>query len=423
MKRGTLLALGLAAAVGGWIALFERGEPDAGNDDAVFGVEVADVDAVLLVRPGEADVRLTRGGDGFTVREGDGEPAPADPAEADELLQNVASLASGRTLAGDAAEFGLDPPALSIAVVVGDETLTAALGDETLTGGNRYLRFGDALMVTPERAFRNFDRSAWDLRDRRVFRGDPSARGLRVEADGARAAMTRDGGDWTVTEPFRLRADPFSAAQLAANLLDLRMTALAQGDGDFGFATPRLAAEITLARGEEVEARTVVFGADRPPGVSARVEGDPLVFVVAEEPVEALEEAARDGLESVRSLRLFGFSVWDVDEARFGETEFARSETAEGTEWTLGGEPVDASAVEDLLYRLNSTDADAVGDEPGDSEPDWVLRVGDEEVTVRVGEDEVLAHRAGDERTLALSRATWDGIVGLLEAASRPAEE
>ncbi len=431
MKRSTLLALIFASAVGGWILLFERGEPTNGDPERVFTAETDAIDEVVLARPGLPEVRLSRGGDGFLVRGGDGDPVPADPVEADQLLQNVAALTPGRALEADApGHYGLDPPALRITVTTGDETRSAAFGNETLTGGNRYLRFGDAVFATPARSFRNFDRSAWDLRDLRVFRGNPTARGLRLEAGGVEAALIRAGGDWTITVPFRFAADSFAASQLARTLLDLRMTGVA-GDGE-EFGEPRLRARIDLDRDGESETRTVVFGADRPPGVLARVEGDPLVFVVSADPVEELQQALDAELAPLHSLRVFDISAWQVREARFEgegrETAFLREEGEDATEWTLagGGEALDSGAVEDLLYRLETTEAEAVGDAPGGDEPDWIVRIREEDagepaiVRIHLGPEQIRALRDGDERVLLLSRETWDGIRERLDETARP---
>jgi len=401
----------------------------------VFGIEVETIEEVVLARPGFPEVRLARDEDGFTVAGGNGEPAPADETEADLLLQNVASLAFERKLNfSESADFGLEPAALTITVRGGGRTRIALLGDETLAGGNRYLGFEDQVLVVPARAYQNFDRSAWDLRDLRVFRGAPEVRELRLIAADREVALSRAGGDWIITAPFRLAADPFSAAQLAGQLADLRMTALA-GEEDFGAEAPRLRAEVTLDRGGEIETRTVVFGGDRPPGVFARVEGDSLAFVVAEEPVEELEEAARTGLQAIQSLRLFDFPVWLVNEAGFegpdGEILFRRNGDEEAAHWTLAGdpEPLPGAGVEDLLYRLISTDAEAVGGEPPAGEPDWTIRVREEDTnqpgTARFwtsGDDEVETLREGDERVLLLPREAWDEIRELLDAAATPPE-
>ncbi len=435
VKRGTLLALAFAAAVGGWILLFERGEPESGDEtERVFGVEADEIDEITLTRPGLPEVRLRRGAEGFLVASGDRDPVPADPAEADSLLQNVAALGFTRTLeaGSNADDFGLDPPALRLGVTAGDETWSAAFGDETLTGGSRYLRFQDAALLTPAHSFRNFDRSAWDLRDLRVFRGDPAVRGMRLRAGDREAALVREGGDWSIAVPFRIAADPFSASQLAGTLADLRMLALAEGET---IETPRLVAEIDLDRGDgETGTRAVVFGADRPPGVLAQVVGDPLAFVVAAEPVEELEDALGSGLESIRSLRLFDLPVWQVDEMRFesddAEIAFLRTEDEEATVWTLadGESPPDSGAVEDLLHRLSRTEAEAVGGAPADAlvDPDWIVRLrredASEPATVRfqVGPERVQALRDGDERVLLLPRGEWDGIRALLDAARPP---
>ena len=74
MRRTTILALLTALAVAGWIALFERGEPESAGDEAVFEVDLAEVLVIEIGRPegpsGEAGVRLARKAEGgFLVSE------------------------------------------------------------------------------------------------------------------------------------------------------------------------------------------------------------------------------------------------------------------------------------------------------------------------------------------------------------------
>ena len=222
-----------------------------------------------------------------------------------------------------------------------------------------------------------------------------------------------------------------------------------EGEEDpFGLASPRLTAELDLVAGpqEEAVSRTVHFGGESrtPPGVFARLETDPLVFVARKPLFDALREAAETGLASVRSLDLFRFAAFRTIALRFttpdGETAFHRREGEEGREWTMergGAAPlvVDTVAVEDLLYELNSTEADDVGEASlsGDGAV-WTIAVteeiedgGDtmemepETVHLTVSEDgEVRALRADDERTLVLSADIWKAITDLFASTGRP---
>ena len=123
MRRTTVLALLAAAAVAGWIALFEREEGARDEGQPVFGFDEAAIQAVEITRPGEPTVRLARDGDEFVVAEGDGPESAADSGEADLFLQNVASLRFEREIEGvaeaDLAGFGLDPSGLADAGVPG----------------------------------------------------------------------------------------------------------------------------------------------------------------------------------------------------------------------------------------------------------------------------------------------------------------
>ena len=464
MRRTTLLALGAALAVAGWIALFEREDGAEDEGHPVFELDVLEIRAVEIERPGEPTVRLARDGEGFVVAEGDGPESAADSGEVDLLLQNVASLRFEREIESveqaGLAEFGLAPPGLAVRVIrdgaPGAEPLTAGFGDETPTAGNRYLRLGERVLVTSAFTRDNFDRNAWDLRDRRVFRLDtPAARRLRVTTGGGTTvAVAREEGVWNILRPYRFAADPYEASQFASELLDAEMAGVAPREGEedaFGLASPRLTAELDLVVGpqEEAVSRTVHFGGESrtPPGVFARLGADPLVFVVRKPLFDALRDAAETDMAGLRSLDLFRFAAFRTVTLRFmtpdGETTFHRRDGEEGREWTMGSGGaaplvVDTVAVEDLLYRLNSTEADDVGEAslPEDGAA-WAIAVTEEieedgetretePETVRLtvsGDGEVRALRAGDDRTLVLGTAAWDEITALLAAARVPAEE
>lgn len=532
MNRATRFALLAALLLGGYLFFFERGE--RGEDpegEPVFGVPAEAVAAVSLERPGLPPVRLERerGGDeepapgteaagagDFTVREGEGPPAPADAVEVDLLLQNLETLRFERSLpdgtAADRAAFGLAEPELTLRVErtpddPGEsETVVVGFGAETPAPGNRYLEVGEAVVIVPAWTKDNFDRSAWDLRDKRVFRFDTAGiTELRLRAGDEEVRLERRGGEWWIVRPFRFAADSYDASGLAAKVREAEMTGLAPGDpvapesdpggagGDevrFGLADPRLTASFTVAspaapkseaapdseappdgeaaRGEGAvpggRSATIHFGGESatPPGVFARVAGDPTVFVVGQGLFDELIGSVRDRLAAVRSLRLFRFAAWKAVELRLGgpdgESVFRRREAADGErEWvreSAGGAatPADSEAVEDFLYRLNSTDGEEIVAAPalpgvpartGRRDPgppaDPVLTItvaeeGDadregtapaagrrETVRFRTPEDSPpTALREGDERALRLTGEAMDEIRLLLAALEAP---
>ncbi len=469
MRRTTAAALALAALVGGWLLLFEREAGESEDGTPVFQVEEEAIAAVTLERPEEPPVRLAAESAGFVVTVGDGEPAPADATEADNLLQNVVSLRSRRRLgerdAEELAGFGLAPASLVVRVEAEGRVLDpVGFGAETPTGGNRYLLRAGSVLVVPAFAHDNFDRDGWDLRDRRVFRFDgvsPLAHRLRLVADGEAVELRRDSGVWRIVEPFAFAADSFGASQLATRLLDARMTGLVEAGSEAaeaaeGLEAPRLVAELGVVVGEDDAAagRTVRFGgASRsPPGVFARLDGDPTVFVVPTPLVEELSGAVAGELVAVRSLSVFGFAAFRavelVVEGPEGLTRFERRDGDGGREWVVdvgdgtGPVVVDGVAVDDLLYALTSMEADDVGGSALPAEGDaWTVGVREESfgpdaeeeaagpeaeaagprperVRFRVGDAEVQALRAGDARTLVIAGAAWGEFLNLFQAAA-----
>lgn len=449
MRKRLIAGLAAAIATLGWILLFERGEPESDDEGAsVFAVAADDVLAASIERPGEPEVRLTRtDAEGWVVREGEGAPAGADPGEVDLLLQNLTSLRSEREIpeASDLERFGLAPAQLSVEVETADGAFRAGFGSETPVAGNRYLLSGDAVLVVPAFSRNNFDRTAWDLRDKRLFRLDtPAARRVVLTADDDTVAVAREDGVWRILRPFRFGADPYEAATLANRILDADMLGPGDSPPEDAFDAPRLSASFEVVTGPEEITRleTLEFGvpSDSPPGVFVR-RTDGATAVVAQDLLDDLAQAVEEGLAGVRSLGLFRFAAFRTMELRIeSPTEtltFRRGNGEEGRTWTLSigaGAPVtvDPTSVEDLLYRLNSTEADevaAAGDLPaGDL---WTLTALEDadyggsatEETVRLStraEGPIHALRTGDERALTLSSDAWRGITDLIESARAP---
>lgn len=557
MNRATGFALLAALLLGGYLFFFERGDrAEAPDGEPVFGIPAEAVAAVSLERPGAPPVRLEResgagsafadgpaadGAGGFTVREGEGPPAPADAAEVDLLLQNLESLRSGRRLpdetAADREAFGLAEPELTLrvertpeaAAESGTAVVVVGFGAGTPAPGNRYLEVGDGVVIVPAWTKDNFDRSAWDLRDKRVFRFDTAGiTGLRLRAGDEEAALEREGGEWWIVRPFRFAADSYDASRLAAKVREAEMTGLAPaepeapesdpggGGARFGLAPPRLTASFTVESpspddnevpdeneapdndaaaddnevpgsdeaapgsatapgsaaapggGPEASIRTATihFGGESatPPGVFARVEGDPAVFVVGQSLFDELRGSVGDRLAAVRSLRLFRFAAWKAVELRIedpdSESVFRRRENEEGErEWvreSAAGAPTptdpetvseaDSEAVEDLLYRLNSTDGEEIVAAPALPGPSLPGPPGARFLTITVAEEDdpygeetsptagrvetvrfrtpadgpPTALREGDERALRLTGEAMAEIRLLLAALEAP---
>ena len=448
MRRSTLIALVAAAAVAGWILLFERGEPDLEPEGtAVFGVEADEIGAVTIRRPDEPEVRLVREDAGWWVAEDNRPGAAADEGEVDVLLQNVESLRSEREIPtdGDLTPFGLDPPGLTVEIETAGGSRVAGFGDETPATGNRYLRSGDAVLVVSAFSRGNFDRTAWDLSDKRLLRLEsPAARRLVLTAGDESAELSRDEGIWWIVRPERMAADPFEASSLADRLLDARMLGPpSEEPGPAAFDPPRLTARLDLVIGpdETPASETIRFGPSSasPAGVLVQRD-DGSIAVVDDALLEELETSVADGLASVRSLDLFRFAAFRVTELRLeapAETlVFRREDADEERTWVLeansaGPVAVDGAAVEDLLYRLNSTQAEDVA--TADATPEgevWTLAAredaeyggpaSEETVTLTVGDTAVRALRSGDDRPLTLPPTAWPEILLLLEEARTP---
>ena len=308
------------------------------------------------------------------------------------------------------------------------------------------------MLVVPAFARDNFDKSAWELRDKRVFRIESaSSRRLRPDRRG------RNGG--TRARGRRL-ADPPPLPVRGRSLrgVSTRGPPPRRGDDEprsGGRGSPPGKARRSTDSGSPHPAslpNSISPDLKRPPfrvpSISgARAGTPPGVFAPAgigspdlRPPGISLRRAARGVRRTVwagvRSLRLFRFAAFRAVELRVlapeGEAVFRRREGEEGREWTLaldGADPTatDAGAVEGPALRTEldgrreprrgrtSRRKAPAGPSPfakkeseGFEEP---AETGPESVRFTVlANGEAQALRTDDERTLLLTAAGWEEI-------------
>ena len=188
MKRSTLAALTVLAALGAYIYWFERGPQSETEGERVFDVEEDSIVRIELQDRDDPPVVAEKTPEGWRLVTP--VAADADATEMDLLTQNLASLGYQRAVAQasdvDLSDYGLDAPSVRVRFTTrGGATEGLEFGSDTPTTGNQYARRdgGEDILVIASYLSLNFQKTAWDLRDKAVFHVADDAEARRVEID------------------------------------------------------------------------------------------------------------------------------------------------------------------------------------------------------------------------------------------------
>jgi hypothetical protein len=455
--RTTIVAAILLATLGAYIYFYER-EPVEDTDselERAFEVEPDSLREIEIRRLEEDDLKVTKDNDSWRILEP--VEAPADSTEVESLARNIAELERGRYVAEgediDLGEFGLADPELRIRFKAeGDETATGLLvGDETPTGTNRYAKLAaeNKVFVISSYLKDNFEKTAWDLRDKKVlhFATDDVAR-ISLNGPDNEVTLAKENEDlWNVTTPSLCRADRYKASSLVSRFETAKMEEIVSESADdlgtYGLDPATYEVSIELAEGG---AAHLQIGDENNGKYYARDTGRPLVFLVASSIVDDIKKDPSE----YRSKRLFEYATYQVTKFQIAslegpdrvyvkqQEEENEDQEAQWVETSPESREWDRSKVEDLLYKINGTDAEDFMDPTptqdlasfGLDQPAYVVTVWSKEVAtveeVAIGKpdgDYIYAHRKGDDPLLKIEASKWEEIEKLMDFSKEEPEE
>ena len=312
------LAVAGVAALGALYVNKDEAKKAAATEESAkfFAIDKAKARDLKLVRDGAlvAEVKRASATAPWTLAL----PAQVAGAEADEatvsaILDRLDSLRSKNTLDGmDAKAAGLDTPKL--AVTVGEEggkESTLLLGaDNTFNQTTYAQKKGEAAIqaiATADKA--PFEKTVFDLRDKRVAHLDPGAEVRKIEVSGTQAPYTleKDGADWKLAGAAGGKADAAAAANIARAVSELKATGIAAETADaarlagLGLAPAKITARLTLATpGGKDALRTVLLGQPAQAQGSIKVttvakrDDSPTVFEVDSQIIRDLDKPLFD---------------------------------------------------------------------------------------------------------------------------------
>lgn len=463
MKRSTVAAALLLAALGAYIFWFEREPQQDLEGEPVFTVGKDAIDRIEIRARGKDAVVVEKKGEAWELTAP--VTATADGSEVDLLLQNLSSMRFDRVVAkaseAKLPDFGLDSSRLEVRFRTkeGNERVLD-FGKDAPTTSHQYARRDgkDEILVLRAHLSLNFDKSGWDLRDKAVFPGiaggsenESESRRVEISRPAGKLVLENDAGLWMVTEPRRARADRYRVSSLVSRVRNAKMRDLVAetmaGSGEsYGLEKPQYRVRIdSPGSPESHDVLELSIGSKKGDGFYAMAPARPQVFLVASDLVEELERPVGD----FESMKLFDFSTFDAARFRIETRTGASKQTRDvvSSKSDSGGEKswrqtspepprdLDTGAVEDLLYKLNGTTATKIVESPdlgklGLEEPALVVSVWSREPEVeeslRVSkpvEGSVYALREGDSVALQLTTDAWKGIEALMTLEPKEQEE
>jgi len=359
--RKLLILTGVFLALLAFVVLWERHQPTS-EERAKARKRLLDLDAkevagLVLERPDQAKVELTRKDGGWVL--GGARGGAADAVTADGLAADLARLdLLGETRTEfEPKEYGLDAPKAKVTVRTKDGAERTVLFGAAIPGADATAAAADgrlgsvkfaplAQLTKPYDEYRS--KNLVDVPVSEVSRVTVARGPNRVVA--ARAA---DGG-WTLEEPVRDLASRSFVDQLLSDLAGVRATefpTLAPADlPRVGLAPP--AAEVVLEKGKEVVAR-LAFGAAKADAAGRLYASrDGVVLVVDDRAQESLGKE----LSAFREPKLLPLDSWLATRVVFESPALrAGAEKVEGA-WRAAGREIEPAAPSDLLDRLAHAD-------------------------------------------------------------------
>jgi hypothetical protein len=274
MKPMRLLVAVLAlAALGGAIWYSDKHPPkaDAPPDSTpraqMLSIKDDQINEIHIVHPDskaaltlDKDVRGT-----WTIREP--KEMAADESAAKGIATSLASLGSEQVVtdkAGDWATYGLDQPKLVVQAKLADgKSVELDIGSDAPTGSPTYARVsgtgtptgnGDKVFGITSTVKGNLDKSASDLRDKRLLRVDADRVSKvlftnQTTTKGQPVEFTRSGNDWQFVQPRAMRAESYAVEDLIRTASAAYDSVIAEDEKDkdarkYDFSKPKITVEV-----------------------------------------------------------------------------------------------------------------------------------------------------------------------------------
>ena len=295
----------------------------------------------------------------------------------------------------DAAEYGLDRPAITVDLSVGQTRVLKRLIVGKSTGETYYAKDAsrDPVFTVDSSLVSELGKDAFDLRDKSVLTVKPyKVREVRLQTDKLNLRCRKDTtGTWQILEPIQVRADESEINDLLWDLEGLKaeefVTDAPKDLAPYGLVEPR--AHIQVWMEADSTALSLSVGKKKDERVYVRNSTAPSVYLVDSEFLEQIEKDVR----AYRDKKILHFYTYQVSEIEFvrGHETSLWVKDSKGVWKGPSGRSLEKSDVNALLNDLQSLKAEEfVDDDPSDlsqyglAEPRSIVTLQFEDKTLQV---------------------------------------
>lgn len=301
---GLLVLLLVAGAIGGaalWTGKDEKKKAEAKEkSEKLFDFDKARAKELRLAKDGQLVARLEKGVKGWKLLEplrSDG-----DDSAVDLVLVALTNLKQKKDLAEekDLKAYGLDQPKLEVAVKLDDgRDLGLQIGTDNSFDSTLYVKklADPTVRVVDAYQKSSFEKTAFDLREKRVARLGDSAEVKRVEVAGVKSPYTleKDGSNWKLNGAG---ADSAAADRVVSAVKLLRATAIASEEAkslkEFGLDKAKATVKLSVGADKDAFTRSLRLGqAKSGAGTQktfAKTDDSPVVYEVDKQILADLEK-------------------------------------------------------------------------------------------------------------------------------------
>lgn len=290
MKKSTLILVGIAAIVVGFVYWYEFKRTPAqktSSNPIVFHFKPKNVEAVTFSLPHQTIV-VSRKGKGWQISQ----PVDtrADASVIADLLNDVTLSRSSRSLTATPAQlkaFGLKPPALTLGFKLKNgQQRQLRVGGKDFTGDSVYAQTGSAgkVLLVPSSVFTDGNKTVAQLRDNSVLGISfsdvqsfdlKSASGM-IEAD----RTTGNGSNWMIQKPVKALGDGSAIEKLIDAVANAKLTKVVSENDDhlatYGLEHPAVSFQVHLRSGSQ---RTLELGRESGGQIFAHDTSRSMVFL------------------------------------------------------------------------------------------------------------------------------------------------
>jgi hypothetical protein len=370
--KGTLALLLVFAGLGAYVYFVEyRGADEREKQEAakkkVFAIEGSNVAGLTLEFPDRTVSAVRKGEEQWEFTNPAG--LEADAAEWESLATNLAGVQREESIVAekaDPAQYGLDKPFVKVtAKLQNGETIGVTFGSENPRKTFRYaMQAGkDEVFLSPTSSSSGFDKSLFDLRNKRLldFQSD-TVTAVRIAVAGRpEIELEKAGEDWMLRKPVEARADNNEVSSFVSSIQFARATGFAEPAVEVKQAGLEPAVIRVTLRDTAGKDHTVVFGkSSGEDKLYARDMARPAILIVGPEIPDKVRRPVFDWRD--KTIARFERDTIDEIELIHGAEKIVLKKV--DSQWQADGKAVRQDRVLDMLTGLEFDRATDIVDAP-----------------------------------------------------------